>query len=110
MRGTARAFTLMAAVLSLGLTAACADDGGAGGQKPVEQARQNAGKPVTLKYWTSFPPGTTLKGAVAEFERATPASRSSCASSRPPTTRSGSRRHSARTTRCSTSSASRSRR
>jgi raffinose/stachyose/melibiose transport system substrate-binding protein len=72
MRGTARAFTLMTAVLSLGLTAACAADGSAGGQKPVEQARQNSGKPVTLKYWTSFPTETTLKGAIAEFERLTP--------------------------------------
>jgi ABC-type glycerol-3-phosphate transport system substrate-binding protein len=77
MRGTARAFTLMAAALTVGLTAACAGNGGAGNegvgeQKPVEQARQNADKPVTLKYWTSFPTEPTLKGAIAEFERATP--------------------------------------
>ncbi|MDP9848061.1 ABC transporter substrate-binding protein [Streptosporangium lutulentum] len=62
----------MAAALSLGLTAACAGDGSAEGQKPVQQARQGAVEPVTLKYWTSFPPEPALKETIAAFERATP--------------------------------------
>ncbi|MGJ6965463.1 ABC transporter substrate-binding protein [Streptosporangium sp. G11] len=83
MRGTARAFAVSTAALTLGLTACSA--GGPADGRTVEQTVPKAGEstkkpektkkpagPVTLKYWTSSPPEAALRRAITAFERANP--------------------------------------
>ncbi|WP_433214443.1 ABC transporter substrate-binding protein [Microtetraspora malaysiensis] len=70
-----RATSLIGAlVVALGLTAGCGDSGGVGGagEKPATQKTAAAGEPVTLKYWTWFPPESTLKTTIAAFEKSNP--------------------------------------
>jgi len=65
--------TTVTAVVTLGGLAACGDSGGVGGDKNADQATVTDGQPVTLKYWTWFPPEVTLRDTIAAFERDHPA-------------------------------------
>src|ERR1700754_924807 len=60
--------TAVTVVVAAGGLAACGDSGGVGGGKDADQATDD-GQPVTLKYWTWFPPEATLRDAIAGFEK-----------------------------------------
>ena len=59
---------LVAAVLAV--VTACSDSGGVGGLENAEQ--DTSGGPVTLQYWTWFPPEATVKELIAAYEKANP--------------------------------------
>ncbi|MEV4515583.1 extracellular solute-binding protein [Dactylosporangium sp. NPDC049525] len=63
-----RVLATAVAVVAMGGPAACGDSGGVGGGKDAEQATDD-GQPVTLKYWTWFPPEATVREAIAGFEK-----------------------------------------
>jgi raffinose/stachyose/melibiose transport system substrate-binding protein len=68
MKFTRSLLGVTAAVSAVVLLAGCGSSGGVGGAEPVAQ---NTG-PVTINYWTWFPPQATLDAAIAAFEKQNP--------------------------------------
>lgn len=55
---------------ALALLSACGDSGGVGGADNADQDTSDG--PVTLQYWTWFPPESTIKGLIAAYEEENP--------------------------------------